>query len=93
MEILAIISTVAPGVITIFGILGMILSAVSKFTKIITEFKQNKDALLEELRKSDSQYKAQVEMLIVQNKEFLKQNKKLTDAIARIKGYSDKTGG
>lgn len=93
MEIIAIISTVAPGVISVLGILGMILSAVSKFSNIITEFKTNKDALIEELRKSDSQYKAQVEMLIVQNKEFLKQNKKLTDTIARIKGYSDNIGG
>ena len=89
MDLLTIISTIAPGLVSIFGILGMLFSAISKFTKIITEFKTNKDALIAELQKSDSEYKAQVEILIAQNKEFLKQNKKLTDTIARIKGYSD----
>ena len=89
MDLLTIISTVAPGLISIFGILGMLFSAISKFSTIITEFKTNKDALIAELQKSDSEYKAQVEILIAQNKEFLKQNKKLTDTIARIKGYSD----
>lgn len=89
MDLLTIISTIAPGLVSIFGILGMLFSAINKFTKIITEFKTNKDALIAELQKSDSEYKAQVEILIAQNKEFLKQNKKLTDAIARIKGYSD----
>lgn len=92
MEILAILSTVAPGVVSVIGILAMILSAVSKFTKVILEFKENKDTLIEELRKSDSEYKTQINTLVQQNKELSKTCKFLTDKIAKIKGYSDTKG-
>lgn len=91
--IISIISIVAPGAVSVLGIIAAILTGAYKFASIINKFRDDKDALVEELRKSDSQYKAQIEILVAQNKEFLAQNKKLTDAIARIKGYSDTIGG
>ena len=90
--IIAIISTVAPGVISVIGIIASILAGAYKFAGVINQFRDDKNALLEELRKSDSEYKAQIMTLVEQNKHLTNTNKLLVDQIAKIKGYSDSMG-
>ena len=90
--IIAIIATIAPGVVSVLGILGMILGGALKLANIINQFRDDKDQLLNELRASDNEYKTQIMALIEQNKQLANSNKLLTDQIAKIKGYSDTMG-
>lgn len=86
--IIAIIATVAPGVVSVLGIIATVLVGAYKLVKAINDFRGEKDKLIEELRASDSQYKQNIMTLIEQNKELAEKNAALTDYLAHIKGYS-----
>lgn len=89
IEILEYISTVAPGAVSVLGILISLYAAGMKLKNIITEFKTDKDLIVAELKASDSNYKKKVDELIAQNKELARVNSILVDQIAKIKGYCD----
>lgn len=82
-------SVIAPGVVSVIGIVTAVLVALYELKQTINKFKNDKDKLIEELRASDSVYKAQMLTLIEQNRELAKVNKTLTDHLAKIKGYTD----
>lgn len=86
--IIAIIATVAPGVVSVLGIIASVLIGGYKLVKAINDFRNEKDKLVEELRTSDTQYKQYIMELVAQNKELAEKNAALTDYLAHIKGYS-----
>ena len=86
--IIAIIATVAPGVVSVLGIIATVLVGAYKLVKTINDFRSEKDKLVEELRTSDTQYKQYIMELIAQNKELAEKNAALTDYLAHVKGYS-----
>ena len=87
-SIIAIISTVAPGVVSALGIIATILIGAYKLVKAINDFHNEKDKLVEELRISDTQYKQYIMELITQNKELAEKNAALTDFLVHVKDYS-----
>jgi hypothetical protein len=87
-SIIAIISTVAPGVVSVLGIIASVLIGGYKLVKAINDFRSEKDKLIEELRTSDTQYKKYIMELVAQNKELAEKNAALTDYLAHVKGYS-----
>ena len=86
--IIAIIATVAPGVVSVLGIIASVLIGGYKLVKAINDFRNEKDKLVEELRTSDTQYKKYIMELVAQNKELAEKNAALTDYLAHVKGYS-----
>jgi hypothetical protein len=89
LELITIISTVAPGLASVLAIIAFVLVGANKLSAIICQFKNDKDKLVAALTESDSQYKAKLEKLIEQNDELTRTNKILTDCIAHTRGYTD----
>lgn len=89
IEILEYISIVAPGAVSVLGIIIGLFAGGMKLKNIIDEFKTDKDRLVAALKASDSDYKKKVDELIAQNKELARVNSILVDQIAKIKGYCD----
>lgn len=87
-SIIAIIATVAPGVVSVLGIIATVLVGAYKLVKTINDFHSEKEKLVEELRTSDTQYKQYIMELVAQNKELAEKNAALTDFLANVKGYS-----
>lgn len=93
IEILEYISIIAPGLTSVICIIIGALTTISRLRAQIMEFKSDKNALMEELKKSDNNYKLQIQQLIEQNKELGEINKILTDRLSRTKGYTNATIG
>lgn len=89
MELLEYITILAPGLVSVFGIIAGVILGAAKLIKAINEFRCEKDKLIEELRASDSAYKAQVQTLLDENRELLNAVHFLTDNITRVRGYGN----
>ena len=89
MELLEYITILAPGIVSVFGIIAGVILGAAKLINAINEFRGEKDKLIAELRASDSAYKAQVQALVDENRELTKAVGILTDSIYKIKGYGN----
>lgn len=78
IELLEYITIIAPGAVSVIGIVISIITLGIKFNN-----------WLKELRESDTAYKKQISQLIEQNKELTRVNKILTDHLKGIRGYCD----
>ena len=90
LELIEFISTIAPGVTSVIGIILSLVVFINKCKTTLDNFKADKDLLISQLRASDSEYKVQIQQLINQNKELAEVNAKLVDKLAKIKGYATK---
>jgi len=89
IEIIEYISVIAPGAVSVIGIVISLIAGAAKLRQTIVDFKNDKDVLLKELKESDEGYKKLINELVSQNKELTRVNKLLTDRLAKVKGYCD----
>lgn len=87
-EILTYISTLAPGLVSVFGIILSIIVFIQKFKNFLDDVGLEKEKFIAALQESDSAYKHKIDILIQQNAELAEVNAKLVDKLAKIKGYT-----
>lgn len=87
--ILSYLAITCPGLVSIVAIIIVAITQIGRLTSFITQFTNDKNAIMAQLAASDTENKTRIMELIEQNRELTKANKLLTDHIVRIQGYSD----